>query len=127
MNVNVYSTDKMTGQVPVVQGAYVQPYPQPIGQPIVGVASPVVVNQVVPVSVMAHTSSSYVTICPTCKNMVSTTAIKQFNCCTCLLCYCTGIFWFLCIQMCRGKDFCCYDATHNCPVCGNLISTYESC
>ena len=30
MNVNVYSTDKMTGQVPVVQGAYVQRYPQPI-------------------------------------------------------------------------------------------------
>ena len=44
MNINVYSTDKMTGQVPVVQGAYVQPYPQPIGQPIVGMASPVVVK-----------------------------------------------------------------------------------
>ena len=31
--------------------------------------------------VIEHVSA--IPICPTCKNMVSTTAIKQFNCCTC--------------------------------------------
>ena len=117
---NVYSTEQINSPVPVVQGGY--------PQPVVGVAQPVIVNQLTPVIMLpAHTSSSYTTVCPHCKNMVSTTAIKQFNCCTCCLCYLTGCIWFLIIQAVRGKDFCCYDATHNCPACGLTISTYQSC
>ena len=64
----VYSTEQINSPVPVVQGGY--------PQPVVGVAQPVIVNQLTPVIMLpAHTSSSYTTVCPHCKNMVSTTAI----------------------------------------------------
>ena len=101
--------------VPIVIG---QPQPQ------------IIVNQVTPVvavSAPAPRSTPYLTVCPYCRNQVMTSSIQTFNCCTCLLCYCTGIIWFCIIQAIRDKDIGCYDAVHKCPNCGQTISVYESC
>ena len=115
--------------VPVVQGG--QPYPPPAVQPAVGqpgYTAAIVVNQGgAGLALPANTSKSYATTCPGCGQSIMTNAIRTFNCCTCLLCYCTGIFCFLCIQACRGKDFCCYDAVHSCPNCGRTLASYNSC
>ena len=101
--------------VPVVQG---NPQPQ------------IVVNQVAPtVAVVTPIvkSTPYLTVCPFCNNQVMTTSIKTFNCCTCLLCWCTGLVCFCIIQACRGKDITCYDAEHKCPNCGRTLGMYNSC
>ena len=117
--------------VPIVQGG--QPYPPPAVQPIPGqpgYTAAIVVNQGgagAGLALPANTSKPYVTTCPGCGQSVLTNANRTFNCCTCLLCYCTGICFFLCIQACRGKDFCCYDAVHSCPSCGRTLSSYQSC
>ena len=115
--------------VPVVQGG--QPYPPPAVQPVVGqpgYTAAIVVNQGgAGLALPANTSKSYATTCPGCGQSIMTNAIRTFNCCTCLLCYCTGILCFLCIQACRGKDFCCYDAVHSCPNCGRTLASYNSC
>ena len=88
----------------------------------------IVVNQVGPaISIQANTSSPFQTTCPYCQSAILTTSVKTFNCATCLLCYCTGICLFCCIQCCRGKDFCCYDAVHSCPNCGKVLAQYVSC
>ena len=58
---------------------------------------------------------------------VTTLVTKEFNCCACLLCFCTGLIWYVCIQACRGKDICCYDARHTCPSCGNVLGQYTAC
>ena len=115
--------------VPVVQGG--QPYPPPAVQPVVGqpgYTAAIVVNQGgAGLALPANTSKSYATTCPGCGQSIMTNSIRTFNCCTCLLCYCTGILCFLCIQACRGKDFCCYDAVHSCPNCGRTLASYNSC
>ena len=115
--------------VPVVQGG--QPYPPPAVQPVVGqpgYTAAIVVNQGgAGLALPANTSKSYATTCPGCGQSIMTNAIRTFNCCTCLLCYCTGILCFICIQACRGKDFCCYDAVHSCPNCGRTLASYQSC
>ena len=115
--------------VPVVQGG--QPYPPPAVQPGVGqpgYTAAIVVNQGgAGLALPANTSKSYATTCPGCGQSIMTNAIRTFNCCTCLLCYCTGILCFICIQACRGKDFCCYDAVHSCPNCGRTLASYQSC
>ena len=88
----------------------------------------VVVNQIQPnVTITANTSSSFATVCPFSKVGITTIAIKTCNCCTCLLCYCTGLVFFCCVQLCRGKDVCCYDAQHKCPNCGQIVAVYNSC
>ncbi len=87
---------------------------------------PIVQNQVYP-GLEAHTSSPYETNCPFCKNSITTNSDKTINCCACLLCYWTGLFWYCIIQSCRGKDCCCYDATHTCPKCGKVIAKYIAC
>ena len=115
--------------------AYVQYNPAPVPQPVVvGYDQPIysaqiVVNQRVPVcvNVTANTSSSFATVCPYCHNQIMTSPLQTFNCCTCLMCFCTGLILFLCIQAIRGKDFCCYDAIHMCPRCGKTVANYNSC
>ena len=104
-----------------------QPVPVAYMQPQV---QPIVVNQVTPaiaVSVPPQRSTPYLTVCPFCRMQVMTSSIQTFNCCTCLLCWCTGIVWFCIIQALRGKDVGCYDAIHKCPNCGQTIGIYESC
>ena len=112
-----------------------QPYPPPpmvpvnppatYGQPVVTAA--IVVNQVPAMTVMANTSSSFATTCPFCKAGITTTSIQTCNCMACILCYFTGCIFYFCFQLCRGKDFCCYDAVHTCPQCGNTIAQYTAC
>ena len=118
--VMAYPGDQMAAQpVPIVTGA-----------PQVQVQPQIVVNQVTPavaVITPAVKSTPYLTVCPFCKNQVMTSTIRTFNCCTCLLCYCTGLICFLIIQSCRGKDLSCYDADHRCPNCGQTLGRYESC
>ena len=88
----------------------------------------IVVNQVAPgISMIADTYLPFETECPFCKKEITTTAIQTFNCGTCCLCYFTGLFLFCCIQLCRGKDICCYDAVHKCPECGKTVAVYNSC
>ena len=113
--------------VPVVQGAAVYGQPPMSNEPY-GPTSQVVVNQVVPVMpVIAHTSQPFTAICPNCKVSILTNSDRKFNCCTCCLCCWTGLLIYLCIQCCREKDFCCYDAVHTCPRCGGVIANYQSC
>ena len=96
-----------------------------------GTAQPqIIVNQVTPavtVAIPAMKATPYLTVCPYCRNQVMTSSIQTFNCCTCLLCWCTGLIWFCIIQSIRGKDIGCYDAVHKCPNCGQTIGIYESC
>ena len=90
----------------------------------------IIVNQVTPavtVAIPAMQATPYLTVCPYCRLQVMTSSIQTFNCCTCLLCWCTGLIWFCIIQSIRGKDIGCYDAIHKCPNCGQTIGVYESC
>ena len=90
----------------------------------------IIVNQVTPavtVAIPAMQATPYLTVCPYCRLQVMTSSIQTFNCCTCLLCWCTGLIWFCIIQSIRGKDIGCYDAVHKCPNCGQTIGIYESC
>ena len=137
-NSNSNSKDKIMGQapMPVFQGlnAYGKPVPQPavnpFEQPVVqpGIAQPIiVVNQVVTVNTEARTYTPYATVCPYCKKKVTTVPVKHFNCGTCLLCYFTGLLFYICFQLIRQKELCCFDALHKCPNCRQTISTYQSC
>ena len=90
----------------------------------------IIVNQVTPavtVAIPAMQATPYLTVCPYCRLQVMTSSIQTFNCCTCLLCWCTGLLCFCIIQSIRGKDIGCYDAVHKCPNCGQTIGMYESC
>ncbi len=90
----------------------------------------IIVNQLTPavtVAIPATRATPYLTVCPYCRNQVMTSSIQTFNCCTCLLCWCTGLICFCIIQSIRGKDLGCYDAVHKCPNCGQTIGVYESC
>ena len=95
---------------------------------MVAPTSAIVVNQVVPnYSVIAHTSSPFSTVCPCCKSQITTTSVQTWNCGACCLCCWTGLVLFICIQLCRGKDICCYDAVHKCPACGQTVAIYTAC
>ena len=112
-----------------------QPYGTPATVPPPGKAPPqgpvpIIINQDQPVTVvnpnMFKTTPIAMT-CMFCKKPMTTVVTKKFNCCACLLCYCTGLLCYICIQCCRGKDICCWDADHTCPLCGNLVGTYIAC
>ena len=91
----------------------------------------VVVNQAIPSVVIAQNpvfgTLPVSIICPFCRQPITTIVEKSFNCATCLLCWCTGLLLFICIQMCSNKEIGCCDAIHKCPVCGNIIGQYSSC
>ena len=140
MDPNHTSERENAGPVPVVNGmnnygtAYPPPMQSPYPQPNIAMAysqpvpAAIVINQVAPViTVTAHTSSPYATTCQFCKNPITTTPITTCNCLACLLCWWTGLIFFCCFQLCRGKDVCCFDATHKCPICGNTVSFYTAC
>ena len=134
-NVPIQQYQNTPQQYQNTPNAYGQSYPAPVvAQPVVGYARPsysaaIIVNQVAPVGAMvvANTSSPFACVCPYCRSQIMTNSLQTFNCCTCLMCYCTGLLLFLCIQAVRGKDFCCYDAIHSCPRCGKTIASYNSC
>ena len=74
-----------------------------------------------------YKTTSVSIICNKCKKPITTDVKKEFNCCSCLSCFCTCFIFFAIIQFFRKKDICCYDATHICPYCGNIIAKYQSC
>ena len=65
--------------------------------------------------------------CMFCKKPMTTNVNTTCNVCACLLCYLTGIAFYVCVQACRGRDLCCYDAEHRCPHCNNVVGTYTAC
>ena len=107
-------------------------YGQPVVSPPPMGAMPntVVVNQATP-AVMVHPNMFKTTpvslTCTFCHKPITTTVTQTFNCCACCLCWFTGLLIYVCIQACRGKDICCYDASHTCPYCGNVVGTYTAC
>ena len=110
-----------------------QPYPPPPMGPMAPMAQPVpvtagvVVNQVPMTTITANTSSPFATTCPYCKKGITTVPTKTCNCMACIFCYFTACLLYFCIQCCRGKDCCCYDAIHKCPSCGSTIAQYNAC
>ena len=116
-------------------------YPQMVQQPLVPqvvpdpivtvqpVAPPtVIVNQVVPgISAYANTSSPYPTICPYCQKQVTTNPLTSCNFVACLACYFGGFLLYCIVQLARGKDICCCNADHRCPICQRTIAIYNPC
>ena len=100
------------------------------GQPVVAPAPvmPVVVtNQEQMIDPKIFKTHPVAIKCQFCKRPMTTKVTKQCNCCACCLCYFTGIVFYVCVQACRGKDLCCYDAEHRCPFCDNVAGTYTAC
>ena len=114
--------------VPLMGNAYGQPIAVPPGPP--QMPNTIVINQQSP-AMMIHPNMFKTTPvslnCTFCKKPITTTVTQTFNCCACCLCWCTGLLLYVCIQLCRGKDICCYDARHTCPYCGNVVGTYTAC
>ena len=114
------------------------PQQQPqYGQPLATAVAPggmmpntIVINQQNPnamMNPMMFKTNPIAMNCGFCNKTITTTVIKKCNCCACCLCWFTGVCIYLCVQACRGKDLCCYDATHTCPNCGNVVGTYIAC
>ena len=66
-------------------------------------------------------------VCQFCKKPITTEVSKSLDICACLLCYCTCIMFYVCVQAIRKKDLCCWNAKHRCPYCHNVVGTYTSC
>ena len=105
----------------------------PYGQPVLvpqqyPPPQPVIINQ--PVAVvdprMFKTTPVALT-CMFCNTPITTVVRTTCNCCACVLCWFTGLLFYVCVQCCRDKDICCYDAVHKCPHCGNIVGTYTAC
>ena len=115
---------------------------QNMGQPVQNMAQPIIIAQppeyVVPVTnnQIAVASVIYdnkmfklnpvLIQCPFCRKNVTTTVEPSFSCCACCVCMFTGLLIFICIQLIRGKEICCQDATHYCPNCNNKIAVYKA-
>ena len=124
----IYSNDISISNRQLNPRPHIGPLIQSVPNGKTPVSSAIVVNQVVPtMTVMANTSYPFATTCPFCKKGITTTSVQTCSCKACLLCYFTGCLFYVCIQCCRGKDFCCYDAVHSCPECGNTIAQYIAC
>ena len=115
---------------------------QNMGQPVQNMAQPIIIAQppeyVVPVTnnQIAVASVIYdnkmfklnpvLIQCPFCRKNVTTTVEPSFSCCACCVCMFTGLLIFICIQLIRGKEICCQDATHYCPNCNNKVGIYKA-
>lgn len=72
-------------------------------------------------------SSSQFILCPFCTISGMTIVEKEYSCSNILCCiFSTPITWLL-FQVCRQKDLNCYNVTHRCQKCGNVLGTYRSC
>ena len=84
------------------------PYGQPATDYRNAAPNTIVVNQQTP-AVMVHPGMFKTTPvalnCTFCHKPITTNVTQTFNCCACLLCWCTGVICYVCIQCCRGKDF----------------------
>ena len=129
-------TNQPYNQQPLYQSQYQQPVPiyqnQPsyaqvsYAQPVVvqPVSSAIVVNQPAIHVTFRPRTMPMSTSCPFCKMPITTATNLEFNCrafCCCLIgCY----IFFACYQCCNEKDIGCYDCSHVCPNCGNMIGKY---
>ena len=105
---------------------YPNQYGQPIQQQPTYMQPAIIVNQPSPVVVnLSNIGLDPIsTICPYCRNPITTTVEKSWNCCSCLLCCYTGLLIYACIQLCNNKSLLCCDATHKCPNCGCTVANY---
>ena len=95
----------------------------------------VVITQPVPVTTEANLvlnpdlfKRKPITIkCPYCNNTVNTKVKEIYSCKACCLCCITGVCFYICVQACRDKDICCFDAEHTCPTCGKRLGNYKAC
>ena len=120
--------------LPPVAQQFQQPNLYP-GQPILGqpvpqgqlilTQQPIIVNQYVQTPPMLRTTPAAV-VCPHCKNNIITVVDIQFSCLNCCFCYCFFPFWII-VNLINKKEFNCQDATHKCPMCGQLIQQYNAC
>ena len=118
----------MAGQPPMGQPPMGQ---QPMGQqPVTYNSVPVASNQVVAINQQLDPNqfklSPIVVKCPYCFQTTTTTVETSCSCCACCVCFMTGFVLYLCIQSCRGKEYCCQDAVHRCPNCGKDIGFYKA-
>ena len=111
-------------------------YGQPIRQNMpnyINPSQPIMYNQVQPqpqivnmVNTQFGTQPVSLT-CQFCQTPVTTVVEKSFSICSCLLCWCTGFVFWVCVQCCRKKEINCCDAKHKCPNCGQYLGSYTSC
>ena len=64
--------------------------------------------------------------CPFCLQNVTTNVETSFSCCALCIFMFTGLLIFMCIQLIRGKDILCQNATHYCPNCKNTVGIYKA-
>ena len=105
-------------------------YGQPVVQPAIVTPAPIVVNQQNPEIRVGPQDFKVVPVtitCQFCKRTITTQVTKSLDVCACLLCYCTCIVFYVCVQAIRNKDLCCWNAEHRCPFCGNVVGAYTSC
>ena len=122
------SPDQMSTNIPQQQPQYGQPVASAV--PSGGMPNTIIINQQNPntmMNPMMFKTNPIAINCGFCNKTITTTVIKKCNCCACCLCWFTGVCIYLCVQACRNKDLCCYDATHTCPNCGNVVGTYIAC
>ena len=103
------------GPIPSVNPAYQIPNQSP----------PIIVNQI-PINPGNLKTSPVNTICPFCRNSISTLVEKEFNCLNCCFCCWSWPIWLI-VQLVRDKELNCTDATHKCPNCGRIIGQYNAC
>ena len=114
---------------PVIQP--IQPVIQPVVQPVVVQPQPVVsgaivINQTSPVYLPRFGTIPTSMVCPYCQRQIFTAVEKTFNMGACCIFCWFGIFYCI-IQAIRGKEMCCEDATHKCPLCQRVVGTYTAC
>ena len=119
---------------PLVPATYGQPIAQPVPiMPTVAVPVPVQVAPLDKQGEQLHMDpvkfkTTPVTFyCPFCKKVGVTKVDRSLNVCACLLCYGTGIVFYVCVQAIRKKDLCCWNAEHRCPFAGNVVGAYTPC
>ena len=113
-------------QGPLVPATYGQPIVQPVP---VAVPVPVVNNQgeIPPMDPEKFKTTPVTLKCQFCHKVTATKVDRSLNVCACLLCYCTGICFYVCVQAIRKKDLCCWNAEHRCAFCGNVVGAYTAC
>ena len=100
-----------------------QPYPIQNSIPVINQVQPPVVNVV---NTQFGTKPVSIT-CQFCKAPITSVVNKSCNFCNFLLCCCTTLICWICIQACRGKELNCCDAQHTCPNCGKILGNYTAC
>ena len=92
----------------------------------------IIVNQPVQPAIIVTNAnigtSPIATTCISCGHQITTVVETSLNICSFLLCCYTGLFPYLLIKICLGKDILCCDAIHRCPNCQAILGTYkDSC